>query len=65
MPGRLWDGKEAVLAALASLAKGCPKSLGSDGGGRIVAALLEATGDEVYRLWEQIYFVSVFNHQGL
>lgn len=47
MPGRLWDGKETVLAALASLAKGCPKILGSDGGGRIVAALLEATGKEI------------------
>lgn len=60
MPGRLWDGKEAVLAALASLAKGCPKSLGSDGGGRIVAALLEATGKEM-----STNFVEVSNHQGL
>lgn len=44
MPGRLWDGKEAVLNALAALCKSCHAALGSDGGSRVVSALLEATG---------------------
>lgn len=52
LPGRLWDGKEAVLEAVGALAAACPELLlaapaGSGGGegplaGRVVAALVDA-----------------------
>lgn len=41
-PGRIWDGKEAVLAALGSLAAACPASLNPEQRRRLVAALLDA-----------------------
>jgi hypothetical protein len=44
--GRLWDGKEAVLSALAALAKAQPAALAAAPGGaaRVVDALLAAAG---------------------
>eukprot|EP00873_Tetraselmis_striata_P043261 jgi/Tetstr1/463525/TSEL_008404.t1 len=39
LPGRLWDGKQALLEALAALAKGCPQEMDQ---GQVVAALLAA-----------------------
>ena len=53
LPGRLWEGKEAVLEAVGSLAAACPQQLlaaGEAGGGegplagRVVAALVDAAG---------------------
>lgn len=35
LPGRLWDGKQALLEALAALAKGCPQEMDQ---GQVTAA---------------------------
>ncbi|GBF95386.1 hypothetical protein Rsub_07814 [Raphidocelis subcapitata] len=43
--GRLWDGKEKLLAALGALAAACPAALAADPGiAHIVSALLSAAG---------------------
>lgn len=42
--GRIWEGKEAVLSALGSLAAACPSALQPDQRRRLVAALLDAAG---------------------
>ena len=44
VPGRVWDGKESVLAALAAVTKACSSALNSADGARVVAALIEAAG---------------------
>ena len=44
MPGRIWDGKEAVLAATGALALSCAGSLDAQQRERLVAALLDAAG---------------------
>ena len=47
MPGRLWEGKEALLTALAALAKACSTALETSASSRLVAALVEATGEQL------------------
>lgn len=54
LPGRLWDGKEAVLAALGAVVAAAGDGLtaaDSEAGGRVVAAMLEAAAKKksVYR----------------
>ena len=44
VPGRIWDGKDAVLAALAAVTKSCGSALSVSDGARVVAALTEAVG---------------------
>lgn len=51
LPGRLWDGKEAVAAAVASVAEACPEALGPAGAASAVAALVEAAGGHA-PLWD-------------
>jgi hypothetical protein len=42
--GRIWDGKDTVLAALATVTKSCDSALTVGDGARVVAALTEAAG---------------------
>ena len=42
VPGRIWDGKESVLAALAAVTKTCSSAVGPADGARVVAALTDA-----------------------
>jgi len=44
VPGRIWEGKEAVLAAAGALASACAASLTPPQRRRLVAALLDAAG---------------------
>lgn len=44
VPGRIWEGKEAVLAAAGALASACTASLSLPQRRRLVAALLDAAG---------------------
>ena len=44
VPGRIWDGKESVLAALAAVTKACSSAISPADGARVVAALTEAAG---------------------
>ena len=44
VPGRIWDGKDTVLAALAAVTKACTSALSTSDGARVVAALTEAAG---------------------
>lgn len=44
VPGRIWEGKEAVLAAAGALASACAASLALPQRRRLVAALLDAAG---------------------
>ena len=42
VPGRIWEGKESVLTAVAAVTKACGSALSAEDGGRVVAALVEA-----------------------
>lgn len=44
VPGRIWDGKEAVLAAVGAVAAACTASLAPPQRQRLISALLDAAG---------------------